>query len=129
MMTNRLRSHKAFKTKFESCPKMNCWYFDWLNGPRMGRIRRICSDLICENPSDPSDPWSIHLATQIHATTKVGDYSVRLKPTLNANRFSGASSVPSGICLCAFGFHAKISLSGMLRTGIGNRISPPSDAR
>jgi len=34
------------------------------NGPRIGRIRRIFADLICENPSDPPNPWSIQLATQ-----------------------------------------------------------------
>jgi hypothetical protein len=28
-------------------------------GPRIGRLRQICADLICENPSDQPNPWSI----------------------------------------------------------------------
>jgi hypothetical protein len=36
---------------------------NWFDGPRIGRI------WICENPSNPLNPWSIHLATQIQDTT------------------------------------------------------------
>ena len=57
--------------RFESCPKcVLVGVRNWFDGPRIGRIRRICADLICENPSDPPNPWSIHVATQIQDTAE-----------------------------------------------------------
>jgi hypothetical protein len=74
-------------------------------------------------PLERSSPFGTLIGLHYHP------HKVRLKPTLNANRFSGASNAPFGNRFCAFGFHAKINLRGMFRTGIGKRSSPPSDAR
>jgi hypothetical protein len=43
---------------------------NWFDGPLIERIRRIFAHLICVNPSDRSNPWSINPATQIQDTTK-----------------------------------------------------------
>ena len=36
----------------------------------LGGLDGFALDLICENPSDPPNPWSIHLATHIQDTTR-----------------------------------------------------------
>lgn len=47
---------RAASDKAESCAK--CAFVEdrnWLDGPQIGRMRRILADLIRENPSEPSN--------------------------------------------------------------------------